>query len=177
MPADDTPPFGIPRPDILMADLARIRDMCHAGIADDELDGLAETWLRLDTARVELEQVVRDLALKVGSMLSDADYDPKQGYQLPNGEVVSHYQPSAKERWEGRRLLKDLSTQMVDPATGEVIDVVPFSVLTQIVPGTGSDELTSSKWGTTGLKNLDVDPDRYRSREWQEPRVKKGPKR
>lgn len=172
--SDETPPYGIPRPDILMADLARIRDMLHAGIADDELDGLAATWLRLDTARIELETVCRDLCLKVGSMLADADYDPKQGYRLPNGEVVSHYQPSAKERWQGRRLLRDLSTPMVDPATGELHDVVPFSILTQIVPGTASDELTSSKWGTTGLKNLDVDPNQYRSREFAEPRVKKG---
>ena len=82
--------------------------------------------------------------------------------------------PQRRNAGHGRQLLKDLSTRMVDPATGEVLDVVPFSILTQIVPGTGTDELTSSKWGVTGLKNLDVNPDDYRSREWQEPRVRKG---
>lgn len=174
---DDTPPHGIPRPDILMADLARVRDQLHAGIADDELDGLAMTWARLDKAKAELDVIVRDLSNRLGSMLADADYDPKQGYRLPNGDIVSHYQPAVRERWQGRALLRNLATTMVEPETGEVIPVIPLAVLCDIVPGVATDDQTSSKWKTTGLKNLDINPDDFRSREWGEPRVQRGPRR
>lgn len=163
--------------DDLSADLARIRDLLHADPDPDSLDELAGCWLQLDTALAELSVIVRDLSQQVGSMLADADYDPKDGYQLPDGQIVSHYQPSVKERWQGRALLRNLSTEMVEPATGEMIPAVPFTVLADIIPGVKSDDLTSSKWSVTGLRNLDVNVDDYRSREWAEPRAKKGPKR
>lgn len=174
---DDTPPHGIERPDVLGSDLDRIRSMLYPTFDEADLDTLAATWLRLDTARAELDVICRDLSNRVGSMLADVDYNPKDGYRLPNGEIISHYQPAVRERWQGRALLRNLSTPMVDAETGEVIPVIPLDVLTQIVPGVATDEQTSSKWKTTGLKNLDVHPDDYRSREWAEPRVQKGPKR
>lgn len=174
---DDTPPHGIERPDVLGADLARIRDMLHPTFTADDLDTLAATWLRLDAARAELDVICRDLSNRLGSMLADVDYNLKDGYRLADGSVISHYQPAVRERWQGRALLRNLSTPMVDAETGEVIPVIPLDVLTQIVPGVATDDATSSKWLTTGLKNLDVNPDDYRSRQWAEPRVQKGPKR
>ena len=143
----------------------------------DELDDLAEGWMHIERARATLDVISRDLSNRIGSMLADVDYDPKEGYRLASGEVISHYQPAVQERWQGRALLRNLSTEMVEPETGEVIPVIPLAVLTEILPGVGTDEQTSSKWRTTGLKNLDVNPDDYRSRQWAEPRVKRGPKR
>lgn len=175
--SDETPPFGIERPDILGADLAHIRQLLHADPDIETLDEKAGLWHRLNTAAAELSVIVRDLALEVGSMLADADYDPKDGYRLPDGTIISHYQPAVKERWQGRKLLRSLSTPMIDPDTGEQLESIPLRVLTDIIPGVASDDATSSRWLTTGLKNLDVDPDDYRTRQWDSPRVKEGPRR
>lgn len=161
----------------IVDDLARIRGMLHTDPDVSTLDELAGLWLQLDTALSELSVLHRSLSQQIGSMLADVDYDPKDGYQLPDGQIISHYQPSVRERWQGRALLRNLATEMVEPETGEMIPAVPFTVLADIIPGVGSDDMTSSKWRTTGLKNLDVPIDDYRSREWDEPRVKKGPKR
>lgn len=175
--SDETPPHGIERPDILGSDLAHIRQLLHADPDIETLDEKADLWHRLNTAAAELSVLVRDLALEVGSMLADVDYDPKDGYRLPDGTIVSHYQPAVKERWQGRKLLRSLSTPMIDPDTGEQLESIPLRVLTDIIPGVASDDATSSRWLTTGLKNLDVDPDDYRTRQWDEPRVKIGPRR
>ena len=174
---DDTPPHGIDRPDVLGSDLAHIRQLLHADADIETLDELAGLWARLNTAAAELSVIVRDLSQRVGSMLSDVDYDPKDGYRLPDGTIVSHYQPAVKERWQGRKLLRTLSTPMIDPDTGEAIESIPLRVLTDIIPGVASDDMTSSKWWTTGLKNIDIEPDDFRSRQWDEPRVKLGAKR
>jgi len=166
--------------DVLADDLERVRHLLYADAELDDLDETAMLWLRLKQAADELDVLLRELSQDVARRLADLPferYNPKDGYPLPNGEIVSHYQPSVRERWQGRALLRNLSTTMIEPDTGEVIPVVPFDVLTQIIPGTKSDELTSSKWSTTGLKNLDVNPDDYRSREWGEPRTQKGARR
>ena len=174
---DDTPPHGIDRPDILGHDLARIRALLHADADIEGLDEHADLWHRLNTAAAELAVIVHDLTQQVGAMLADTGYDPKDGYRLPDGTIISHYQPAVKERWQGRRLLRALSTSMIDPDTGETVESIPLRVLVDIIPGVADETAVSSKWRTTGLKNLDVDPDDYRTREWGEPRVKIGPRR
>ena len=143
---------------------------------DLELDDLAETWLTLDDTMRQLGVLVNDLAVVVGEMLADMPYERKDGYRLPSGELVHHAQRST-ERWEGRRLLLDLSATLVDPDTGEQVPAIPTDVLCDIVPGTADDKLTSSKWRIGGLSNLGVDPDDYRSREWRPARVQRGPGR
>lgn len=157
--------------------LADAWPMSDLGLDDVGMDTLAEAWVLLEQARANLDVLCRDLSNRVGVILADADYDPKEGYRLSSGTVISHYQPAVQERWQGRALLRNLSSEMVEPATGEVVPAVPLSVLTEILPGVGTDEQTSSKWKTTGLKNIDVNPDDYRTRQWAEPRVKLGPKR
>ena len=165
--------------DTIISDLDDVHELLSQAIPHphETIDSLAESWLRIEQARATLDVISRDLSNRIGSMLADVDYDPKEGYRLASGEVISHYQPAVQERWQGRALLRNLSTEMVEPETGEVIPVIPLAVLTEILPGVGTDEQSSSKWRTTGLKNLDVNPDDYRSRQWAEPRVKRGPKR
>lgn len=143
---------------------------------DLDLDELATVWMALDDARRVLDVIVNDYAVNVGEKLADMPYERKDGYQLPNGELVHHAQ-RASEKWAGRRLLGDLSTMLIDPDTGEQTPAIPTVVLEQIVPGTADDKLTSSRWGITGLVNLGVDPDDYRTREWKRAKVQRGPGR
>ena len=155
-----------------------VRTLCGYDVDDlaMDLDELAMVWLRLDELRRELGVLVDDFAANVGDKLSDMPYERKDGYLLPNGERIHHVQRSTT-RWEGHRLLVDLSTDVVDTTTGERFAAIPTDVLTQIIPGTATDKLTSSTWGVSGLSNVGVDPDDYRQREWKPPRAQKGPGR
>lgn len=140
---------------------------------DDDLDGLALRWLRVDHLARELAVLARDFATNVGGKLSDMPYDPRAGYQLPNGERV-HHAVRSTDRWRGRQLLTDLGAPMIDPDTGEHVHAIPVEILEQIIPGTRTDEQTSSSWGVRGLQNLGIDPDDYRTREWQQPLARPG---
>lgn len=143
---------------------------------DLDVDEYGTIWLRLDNARRDLDMIVNDWANATGHRLADIDYDRRVGYTLPNGEIIRHEQ-SSTERWQGAQLLRDLGHTMIDPDTGEQIPAIPVAVLEQIVPGVATDRQTSSKWRTTGLSNLGVDPDDYRSREWKPPRAQRGARR
>lgn len=142
----------------------------------DTLDEIGDVWARLHEAHRQLGVLVDEYATTAGRYLADVEYDPKEGYTLPSGVVV-HHATASTDRWEGRRLLTDLSWEMVDPDTGETHQAVPTFVLEQIVPGTASDTLTSSKWGSRGLQNLGIDPDQYRSRDWKQPKLRPGVRR
>lgn len=143
---------------------------------DMDLDELAEAWLTLDEARKQLAVLANDLAVNVGSKLADMPYERKEGYVLPSGQIIHHAQAS-RVKWKGRQLVVDLSTQLVDPDTGETQYAIPTDVLLDIIPGTATDKLTSSTWRIGGLSNLGVDPDDYRTREWLPPKAQKGPGR
>jgi hypothetical protein len=142
----------------------------------DDLDGLALRWLRLRKIAAELAVLVNDFETAVGSKLANETYDPTEGHPLPNGELIHHTWPS-NDRWQGRRLINDLGMPVVDPASGERLTAVPVAVLEQIIPGTSTDDLTSSSWAVRGLQNLGVDPDDYRTREWKPPKARVGVKR
>ena len=155
----------------------RIRNICDAGVQGDGLDEVADNWVMLHTAHRELGVLVDDYALAAGTMLSDQEYDLKTGYELPDSTLVHHAQRRSKVQWRGRSLLRHISTEMVEPETGEVTTAIPLSVLCDIIPGVASDESTSSKWLLGGLRNIDVDPDDYRHSEWAPVRVVLGAKR
>jgi len=143
---------------------------------DLTLDELAETWLVLEAAAKELSVIVNDLAVNVGLKLSDMPYERKDGYRLPNGELI-HHEQRALQRWAGRQLLLDLSTWYADTMSGETVQAIPTEVLLDIIPGVATDKLTSSNWRISGLQNVDVDVENYRTREWRQPRAAKGPGR
>ena len=143
---------------------------------DLTLDELAETWLTLDDVCRELGVIVNDLAVNVGMKLADMPYERKDGYRLPSGELI-HHEQRASQRWAGRQLLLDLSTWYADTMSGETVQAIPTEVLLDIIPGVASDKLTSSSWRISGLQNVDVDVENYRTREWKQPRAAKGPGR
>ena len=140
-----------------------------------DIETLAERWLQLRQAHRQLGVLINEYETIVGSKLDRLDYDPTEGYEIA-GERIHHSFPST-DRWQGRQLLSDLGIDVVDRDTGEQLRAVPVEVLTQIVPGTGSDELTSSSWSVRGLHNLGVDPTDYRTREWKPPKARYGVKR
>lgn len=142
----------------------------------DTLDELGSIWWTLQAAHAELGVIVRDWANACGRILADVDYDPKDGYQLPNGETV-HHAATSSDKWQGRQLLTDLGAAMVYPETGEQVVAIPVEVLEQIIPGTANDNLTSSRWGARGLQNIGIDPDDYRTREWKPAQIRKGVRR
>ncbi len=142
-------------------------------VQGDGIDELAARWKRIrDVARI-LAVVERDYCNAVGDLLADREYSRKDGYPLADGTRIRHEQRTT-EKWQGRRLLRAISTPMVDPSTGEVTEAVPLRVLADIIPGVGTDDQTSSKWKLTGLRNIDVDPDDYRTVEWKPPHAELG---
>ena len=153
-------------------------DQLAATIADKidtyTLDELAEVWAMWDELHRTLGVLVRDLSVAVASKLADVDYDPKVGYELPDGTVIHHRQ-SPREKWQGRDVIAALAHDYIDPDTGEVWPAVPVAVLWDVLPAMGEDA-TSARFRTTGLKDHNVDPDRFRSREWEQARTYRGPK-
>lgn len=141
--------------------------------AESELPALADRWLRIRSAARDLAVIERDYANAVGSRLADVEYNRSEGYELPDGTRIRHEQ-ARSERWEGRKLLRTLSTPMVEPSSGELIESIPLKVLADIIPGVGTDDQTSSKWKLTGLRNLDINPDDYRTIEWRAPHAELG---
>jgi hypothetical protein len=142
-------------------------------LPEHDLDELAERWLALRESHRTLGVIIDAYAIEIGRRLDSIPYVKKDGYQLRCGEII-HHQSAATERWDGTRLLGAISTDMVDPATGEVSAVVPLRVLADIIPGVRG---TSSRWLLAGLKNIDVDPDDFRTREWKPPKAVTGPGR
>ena len=159
-----------------IAEMAALdQDIARAREAGD-LEALAAAWVTARECAAALAVYERDLSVAVADLLSDVDYDPKTGYQLDDGTVIHHRQ-TASEKWRGRALLRHLSTPMIDPDTGEQLEAIPLRVLVDIIAGVADDNATSSRWRTTGLRNLDVDPDMFRTREWQPARTYLGVKR
>lgn len=142
-------------------------------IMSDDLDSLADRWQRIREMSRQLSVIERDYALAVGSILADMEYNRAEGFPLHNGTRIRHEQ-SKTERWQGRRLLRALSTPMVEPSSGEVVESIPLKVLADIIPGVASDDATSSRWRTTGLRNIDINPDDYRETVWGQPRAELG---
>ena len=165
----DTPPNEITPPNEL-DDLQTAIRAIPPTVVHDNLDDLAGTWATLKHLSDELAVTVNDYAVAVGSALRDAGIDAKDGYELPSGRRVT-WRAAITEQWAGRRLLRAISTEMIDPATGEVTHAVPLSVLADVIPGVATEDATSSRWLKTGLQNIDVDVDEFRTVTWRQPRA------
>ena len=169
------------------ADLVRIRaDLHHLITAErfevDDWETSAEVWDRLDRIVAELRVMAHSEAVKAGTGLGTVDYNRREGFTLTNGTVI-HHQTTNAEEWKGQRVWRALSTDYVDPATGEMVAAVPLRTLTDTVPGCASDELTSSKWRVTGLREVlgagdrKWQPDEYRTRTPKATVIRRGPGR
>jgi hypothetical protein len=142
-------------------------------LPEHDLDMLAERWLSLRDSLRTLSVVVDAYAIEIGKRLEQVPYVKKDGYRLRNGELI-HHQASSTERWDGRKVLGAISTDMIDPTSGEVAAAVPLKVLASVIPGVSG---SSSRWLLAGLRNLDLDPDDFREREWKPAKAQIGPGR
>lgn len=140
------------------------------------LEETVRTWRTLNEAERILRTVQRAWSHQAAAMLRHSG--EASGYEI-DGHPVHQTRP-VRTQWDGYGVLAALRTRMVDP-NGELVDAIPTSVLAEVIPGvivkkTGQPG-TWSNWAVTALRNLDIDPDDYRTREWGPPEMKEGPGR
>lgn len=157
-------------PDDDIETLARAIRLLSVSASCDSLDERGTRWARLRCLHRELGVLVDEYCHDLGAQLADTEYVRKDGYRLSDGTVIVHHQ-SSTERWQGRKLLRSLSTDMIEPTTGEAMPAVPLATLVEVLPAVDTDDATSSRWKLSGLRNLDIDPEVYRSRDWKPPRA------
>lgn len=137
----------------------------HPGEFDD--DTALAVWDRLD----QLAQAARILAYQHGAILArrlpDELTDPTIG-QL-------HVETERVERWDGDKVLTDLSAEMANTETGEICQAVPTDILRKVIPAAKPGN-TSSKWNKTGLSAAGIQPTGYLEVEWGQKILKRGPR-
>lgn len=151
--------------------LARaIRLLAPSSSCGPDLNERGERWVRLRELAAELAVLIDEYTVDLGNNLEHETYDRREGWELPDGTRVVHRHP-ATERWEGRKLLRTLATETIDPDTGETSFTVPLSVLVDILPGVATDDATSSRWKLAGLRNQDINIDDYRHLDYKPARA------
>jgi hypothetical protein len=138
-----------------------------------------ELWQDVKAVQDELAVIARDIQGDATEALIELLRESGEpALETALGVVhVGYTQPT--ERWEGHRLIGALSRTVfeVDPETGELSErptrAVPVDVLRDTVAGCASEDLTSSKWRKTGVRNY-VDPRRYMDRDDPIPIIRTG---
>lgn len=151
------------------------------------------------TERIELWQDVRDAYAELGVILRDLETDATDALVellRDSGEdelstelgTVHIGLTTPSERWQGWRLAGALARNVAptkvdedgvfvaDPED-EVFRAVPLDVFRDVVAGCASDDLTSSKWRKTALRNHVADVRRYYDRDDPQPIIRAGAKR
>ena len=137
------------------------------------LDHLIDMWDALDTITKTLAAHTRNYNTAAADRLAETDYTPKDGYQSHGGVIVHHTQRPS-DQWDGQRLLSKLAVNVVETATGELVQAVPVEVLEDVIPAvTGK----SSRWLVKGLELHGINPNQYRERSWGHPTISRGGKR
>lgn len=138
-----------------------------ADFGEDALDDLLVLWERLDNVRQTATAVAREASTVAARLIGfNRQYE---------GPVTVHTTSQVSEKSDGRGILMSLVTDMIEPETGEKMLAIPLDVLLDILPAVGEGQ-TSSKWKKSGLKNHDIDPEKFIKTEYGPQQVRLGPK-
>ena len=119
-----------------------------------------ERWQAADAVLTELKTVVSQMG---GDAVNAMVELGREAMETSLGPV--HTAPGyGREEWDGSALLGTLAVPRVDTTTGEVEDVIPVSVLRDVLPAVGPGA-TSSKWKVSGLRKHGIRVDSYRRSE------------
>lgn len=113
---------------------------------------------------VAFRRIIADLRLIDQLIETDlAGLIPDRGPHVIEGVGVVQVRQSASTSWDGPGLLRRLSSSLVDPVTGEVVDAVRRDVLEQVLPQHSSP---SAPWRVNGLRHVGVAVDEFRDQKF-----------
>ncbi len=142
-----------------------------------DLDDVIDTWQALDDLHRTLGVVRDEWANHLAARLAELPgYNKREGITSAEGNTV-HHTRDRRYSWDGRGVLRALGYGMIDTATGELVKAVPVDRLEQCIAGVlnkDGDPAGYSSWRAPALRNLDVDPDAYRTVSREQVTVRRG---
>jgi hypothetical protein len=151
----------------ILIDLEQLGSLVNiAGMND--VDDVLAIWDAADNLRQTASVLARE-----ASTAAAAELGFSKQHESEIGIVHTASQSNTKT--DGDAILSKLSTQMVEPESGELMAAIPTNVLREVLPAVGVGQV-SSKWKKAGLKNQDLNPTDFMTTVYAERQVVRGPK-